>query len=326
MDNHQTRAHRRISKLLGLVLALAGLEACYSPTIQETKPVPNSPDTTTLDADNSLGSDVDVALDTTTQCELNSQPVSDFPSFPVDLPIPPAEVSWTEASSDRLGTGYIGPVETAVTPDTPDYLLVGFANADWVKRVILPLYDQPDGDVQRWMACGWLLEAASAEKGALSLPLFYPGYSGFGMLVLDEAGEWLQLDNGLWVLRSHLQASTVPLAYMSWSQRYQGFMAEQVNYNADDPAADWGYLSPKDADTTLALYPSAATQADAIATFSADTSFLPLAIQGSWMRVRAYTPSNFCDTDWQGETQDGWIRWLDPERGGNQLAEPYKGC
>lgn len=302
--------------------------ACNAPPVDDAETVSEAPPTA---AEASPGASPNappstIPLDATTECKLSPQTSEAFPELPFDLPTPPAEVNWLEAGSDNLGTGYIGPVETAANPDTPDYLLVGFANADWIKRVVLPLYDAPNGEVESWMACGWLMLGPEAEQAAMEIPLFYPGYSGFGMLVLAEEGDWLQLHDGVWVLRSHLQASTVPLAYMSWSARYQAIMAEHDNYAADDPAADWGYFSAKTPNTPLALYPAPNAAAAPLAELPPTTSMLPLEMQGDWLRVRTYTPNNFCIEDWQGETREGWVRWMDPNQGGNQIAEPYKGC
>ena len=291
--------------------------ACNAPLVDEP-PISAEPSVT-------HGAPDSVTLDTNTQCALTPQAAGTLPDLPAALPTPPAEVPWTEASGDPLGTGYIGPVETAVNPDTPDYLLVGFANADWLKRVVLPLYDAPNGQVTSWMACGWWLEP-EAEPTAMQPSLFYPGYSGFGLLVLAEEGDWLQFQEGGWVLRSHLQASPVPLAYMSWAKRYEGFMVEHATYAADDPAADWGYLFPNGPDTSLTLYPSPDLNAEPLTELAASASLLPLEMRGAWMHVRTYTPNNFCVEDWQGETQTGWIRWMNQDQGGNQLAEPYKGC
>ncbi|MEO0541634.1 MAG: hypothetical protein AAFZ80_12335 [Cyanobacteria bacterium P01_A01_bin.105] len=311
---------------LGTVLfLLCWLGACQPTSRREEAATPAVSSTQATASDPMAAPDV-TTLDTTTQCQLGPQAAANFPDLAFELPTPPAEVGWTEASTDNLGVGYIGPVEAAVNADTPDYLLVGFANADWVKRVILPLYDQPDGTLDSWLACGWLMLGETAEQTELSLPLFFPGYSGFGMLVLAEEGDWLQLHDGVWVLRSHLTSSTVPLAYQSWSKRYQAMLAEHATYAADDPSADWGYLSAKTPETSLTLYRSPDGQSQVMGELSPATSMLPLEMQGDWMRVRAYTPSNFCIQDWQGETQEGWVRWMDSEKGGNQVAEPYKGC
>jgi len=313
-------------RLAAAMLTALWLGACNAPLTEEAAPEDTSTAAPAEALTDATTAPDTITLDTTTQCELGQQVTDSFPDLPFELPTPPAEVQWTEANFEKLGTGYIGPVETAANPDTPNYLLVGFANADWVKRVVLPLYDEPNGNIDSWMACGWLMLGAQAEKSEMALPLFYPGYSGFGMLVLAEDGDWLQLHDGIWVLRSHLQSSTVPLAYQSWQDRYQAFMIEHANYAADDPTADWGYLFPKDPNTTLTLYSTPDAQAEPLKNLAATSSLLPLEIQGDWMRVRSYTPNNFCIDNWQGETREGWVRWMDADKGGNQLGEPYKGC
>ncbi|MEO1741825.1 MAG: hypothetical protein AAFR99_08465 [Cyanobacteria bacterium J06629_9] len=314
---------RNLSSLVTVLTLTLWLGACNAPLTEDVSPSPE-PEAPAAQADEPA-----VALDNRTECQISSSSDVELPDMPFELPTPPAEVSWREADRENLGVGYIGPVETAPTPDTPDYLLVGFANADWLKRVILPIYPAPDAEANDWMACGWLMldaQSDAPEKTEMEPPLFYPGYSGFGWIVQAEQGDWLQLDEGMWVLRSHLQTSTLPLGYIRWADRYQAMMAEHATYAPDDPAADWGYLFLKTPGTTAQLRPSPDSQADSIAQIDDSASMLPLELQGDWMRVRVYTPGNFCIEDWQGEVKEGWIRWMDPTQGGNQMGEPYKGC
>lgn len=254
-----------------------------------------------------------------------SQPtVADSPSCPspdglperaFSLPDPAADLAWTPVRADLPpGTGYVGPVDAA---DAPAHLQVGFSDAAWFNQVVLPLYDEPEGEPVAWLACGWLIEVDAQQPADPAL--FYPGYAGLGFIVEAEQEDWLRLryvdDSRAWVARAHLGGSN--LAYVSWRDRYRAMAAEQ-------PASNWGYLSFVSPEPQP-LY-SDPDAAQPVVTLAPDHSLLPIEIRDDWMQVQAFEPGNFCIDDWQGATQTGWIRWHDPAQGGNQLREPYKGC
>lgn len=275
----------------------------------------------------------EASLDPLIDCRLNPNAKDDdLPAITFPLPQPPKNIPWTRTTQNETGIGYLGPVQRSMTPETPDYLLVGYANEDWIKQIILPLYNAPEGDVDGWLACGWLMTGNPMEQTVLEPALFYPGYTGFGFIVLAEQAEWLQIryggsaDNTAWVLRSQLQAGLVPLGYISWQDRYQAMITEHNEWITEERAdAAWGYLNFNNAESAP-LYASPDSEAEHISPIEPNHSFLPLAIQGDWMRVRVYQPASFCNLEWQGTVEEGWIRWMDAQQGGNQISEPYKGC
>lgn len=272
-------------------------------------------------------------------------------SLPNKIPLSPTQTHFIFGGIKTIGIGYLGPLRSSIEPDNK-YPNIGFSEApnssdltnySWGKRFILPLYSSPNSSVQGWIACGWIVTRHSNEKEIFKPQLFFPGYSGFGFIVLEEyEDEWLKVrysDAGLigdgiaWVRVSQLQLSTVPLGFISWRGRYQSQIedAEQlaakypdmpshgvslVFFHGDQPYPNKRYavrVTPSD-------------QAEVVHWIDSSHSIEPLEIQDEWMYVRVHQPSNYCLWD-EGtyEVYEGWIHWLTPQEG-NLLGEHYKGC
>ncbi len=268
---------------------------------------------------------------------------SNFPS-PPDLPVPPTKpllapvdnTVW--GGSPVLGVGYLGVDKSATLASTPPaYARIGSTDLDWLNQIVLPLYDAPSGQVQAWIACGWLITHQPPGKALLQAKIFNPGYTALGFIALKEQGqEWLQIrysdrgpmDGIAWVKMADLHLGAVPLGFARWRDRYQSMMTEAIknqNISKSNRTTDWGFLSFRNSKINHALRASPAIQSDAITWIGPDHSMKPIKIEGDWMHVQVYQPSNFCQDNWQGKVHTGWIRWTDPKQG-NWLQEPYKGC
>lgn len=268
---------------------------------------------------------------------------SNFPS-PPDLPVPAAKPllapvdSHLWGESPVLGVGYLGVDKSgSLRPGAPFHARVGSTGLDWLNQIVLPLYDATGGQVQAWIACGWLISGNPAQKARFQAKIFNPGYSAFGFIVLNEQGqEWLQIrysDRGpmagiAWVKTADLRLGAVRLGFVRWRDRYQAMMAEAINnqkITQSNRTTDWGFLSFRNTKISHALRANPAQQSDLITWIGSDHSIKPIKIEGDWMYVQVYQPSNFCQDQWQGKVHTGWLRWTDPQQG-NWLQEPYKGC
>ena len=245
----------------------------------------------------------------------------------------------------NLGVGYLGPLFDGELRLEKESRPIRFNTFDWIEEVILPLYSSPNGPLLGWMACGQLISGASSPK-PLNPWVFYPGYSGYGFIILDavnveeeegwlESEQWLQLryaepnaeDDGVaWISAEQLDFGTMKLGFISWTQYFQHMIDSDREYADSDQWNDVGtlYFRYGTGDHAVRVEPS--EQAAAIAWVEDADSMRPLLIQEDWMYVRLYRPSNFCVMDtWQGTVQEGWVHWITPEHG-NELGEPYKGC
>jgi hypothetical protein len=268
---------------------------------------------------------------------------SNFPS-PPDLPVPADKPLLAPVDSNLwggspvLGVGYLGVDKSAsLVHDPPDYARIGSTGLDWLNQTVLPLYDAADGQVQAWIACGWVISGNPAQKARFQAKIFNPGYTALGFIVLKEQGqEWLQIrysDRGpmagiAWVRTADLRFGAVPLGFARWRDRYQSMMAEAIKnqkITQSNRTTDWGFLSFRNPKISHALRANPTKQSDLITWVGSDHSMKPIKIEGDWMYAQVYQPSNFCQDQWQGKVHTGWIRWTDPQQG-NWLQEPYKGC
>ncbi len=281
----------------------------------------------------------------TASCQLSrfgqTQPACQLPpSLP--SPIPVTRSSATDWALN-MGIGYVGPL-TTTTPQPSAYRRVGFIDDRWLQGVILPLYRQPIPEAvpKAWLVCGWLIlnQPRNPSPQVWQSTLFYPGYNGFGFLVLAQRGEWLRVQYGAanalgdgtaWVRVAELGWGTVPLAFVSWRDRYQSLMQDPTRISSDR-TKNWGFLwfrdygdasSARSVSHPLRAQPTA--KAKVVAWIRGDYAMLPLEVRDEWMYVRVYQPSNYCTDAPSHQIHQGWIRWMDQQTG-NQLAEPYKGC
>ena len=245
---------------------------------------------------------------------------------------------------ENLGVGYLGPLFEGELRLDRGSRPISFSTFDWLEEVILPLYSAPNGPLFGWMACGQLIRNATAPE-PLNPWVFYPGYSGYGFIILDavsveedgwlESEQWLQLryaeptpehDGIAWISAEQLDFGTMKLGFISWTQYFQHMIDSDREYAGSDQWKDVGTLYFRYGTGDHAVRAEPSDQAAAIAWVEDADSMQPLLIQEDWMYVRLYRPSNFCVMDtWQGNVQEGWVRWITPEHG-NELGEPYKGC
>ena len=115
---------------------------------------------------------------------------------------------------------------------------------DWLHNLVLPLYDQPDGKPQGWIACGWLLSIDGAELTQHSLQAYtlQTGYETYSFLVLDHVNGWLKIrystagpigGGAAWVPEDQLDLGPVDLTYIPWEERFRPTAQDLARFPGD---------------------------------------------------------------------------------------------
>jgi hypothetical protein len=172
---------------------------------------------------------------------------------------------------------------------------------EWTRRLSLPVFVSPGGEVKLWLTPGSIATDALVETG----------YETVSFIVLQaRASGWLQirfggpLSSGAgWVHRCHLDTSSPRLAYQPWEE----LLATQAPLYF----RSWSPHS---------LRSSASEGAPLVAMIPADPNrygLQPLQFRGDWARVRVTIPSTFCadPKPQRPAVHEGWIRWRSRERG-----------
>jgi hypothetical protein len=214
-------------------------------------------------------------------------------------PRPPAEASKEDAEQPyeplsgadadlALGVGHVRPAREE-------------DRDDWTRRLSLPVFVSPGGEVKLWLTPGSIATDALIETG----------YVTASFIVLQaRANGWLQirfggpLSSGAgWVHRCHLDTSSPRLAYQPWEE----LLAAQAPLYF----RSWSPHS---------LRRSGSEDAPLVAMIPADPNrygLQPLEFRGDWARVRVTIPSTFCadPKPQRPAVHEGWIRWRSRERG-----------
>ncbi|HEY7238441.1 MAG TPA: hypothetical protein VH600_04675 [Burkholderiales bacterium] len=197
-----------------------------------------------------------------------------------------------------LGVGHVRPVREE-------------ERDDWPRRLKLPVFTAPGGEVKIWLTPGSVGGDVLVETG----------YETASFIVLQARPDgWLQIRFGGplasgsgWVHRCHLDAATPRLQYEPWDE----VLAKEVPLYFRDQ-------SPR----VLRKAPS--NEAPAIANIPADPNLYgiqPLLFRGDWARVRVSVPSTYCadPKPARSKSYEGWIRWRGP-RLGPTLWYYTRGC
>ena len=172
---------------------------------------------------------------------------------------------------------------------------------DWPRRLKLPVFAAPGGDVKIWLTPGSVGGDVLVETG----------YETASFIVLQARPDgWLQLRFGGplasgagWVHRCHLDAATPRLEYEPWEKLLRG--AVPLYFRDQSPRV---------------LRKAASNEAPATATIPADPNLYgiqPLQFRGDWARVRVSVPSRHCadPKPTRFKVYEGWVRWRGPQRG-----------
>ncbi len=172
---------------------------------------------------------------------------------------------------------------------------------DWTRRLNLPMFASPEGELKLWLTPGSVGSDALVETG----------YETLSFIVLQERPDgWLQIRFGGplasgagWVHRCHLDAATPRLEYEPWAKRLAS--AGPVYFRS------W---SPRQ------LRRSAGPEAPVVATIPGDPNrygMQLLELRGDWARVRVSIPSTFCADPKPARpwVREGWVRWRSRDRG-----------
>jgi hypothetical protein len=197
-----------------------------------------------------------------------------------------------------LGVGHVRPVREE-------------ERDDWPRRLKLPVFAAPDGDVKIWLTPGSVGGDVLVETG----------YETASFIVLQARPDgWLQIRFGGplasgagWVHRCHLEAATPRLEYEPWEKLLAS--ASPLYFRVQSPRV-------------LRKAPSA--EAPALANIPADPNLYgiqPLQFRGDWARVRVSIPSTYCadPKPARPKVYEGWVRWRGAPRGPALWYYP-RGC
>jgi hypothetical protein len=201
---------------------------------------------------------------------------------------PPYEPLHGSDPDFRLGVGHVRPAREE-------------DRDDWTRRIVLPVFAAPDGEIKLWLTPGTVGSDALVETG----------YETASFIVLQARRDgWLQIRFGGplasgagWVHRCHLDAATPRLQYQAWESLL-----------ADAGTLYFRSWAPH------ALRSSAKDDAPRIAVIPADPNrygMQPLEFRGDWARVRVSMPSTVCANPKprRPAVREGWVRWRSRDRG-----------
>ena len=181
-----------------------------------------------------------------------------------------------------LGVGHVRPVREE-------------ERDDWTRRLKLPVFTAPGGEVKIWLTPGSVGGDVLVETG----------YETGSLIVLQARPDgWLQIRFGGplasgagWVHRCHLDAATPRLEYQPWERLLAA--AAPLYFRS------W---------TPRNLRKAASTEAPVVAVIPPDPNLYgikPLQFRGDWVRVRVSIPSTYCadPKPRRAQVREGWVRW-----------------
>lgn len=174
---------------------------------------------------------------------------------------------------------------------------------DWTRRLSLPVFASPGGELKLWLTPGSVALDALVESG-------YETVSFIALQARDDGWVRIRFGGPLfsgagWVHRCHLEAATPRLEYEPWEKLFASESASPVYFRSWMPHS---------------LRQSASADAPLVTRIPADPNrygMQPLEFRGDWARVRLSIPSDYCvDPKPQDlAVHEGWIRWRSRERG-----------
>ncbi|HEY7471389.1 MAG TPA: hypothetical protein VIE68_03490 [Gemmatimonadota bacterium] len=206
-------------------------------------------------------------------------------------------------STHDLGIGHLRAELDAGSP----------ADTDWLRRVEVPVFADPGGEVSGWIADGWWVPNVDPGRAAplTTETMVETGYEVASWIV-EEAreGGWVRFrfapgPGGIgWASTCHLAASDPPIAYESWEARFSGENAGPLFFRTRERHA-------------LRAGPGTGYRRSFWLPGYEGTELHPLEIRGDWMRVRVSSPPVYCaePPPNRGIFEAGWIRWRDEEIG-----------
>ncbi|MEO1070321.1 MAG: hypothetical protein AAFW95_14610, partial [Cyanobacteria bacterium J06638_6] len=194
----------------------------------------------------------------------------------------------------------------------------------------LPLYDQPDGEPEGWIACGWLItdDLTGATQHDLNAYVLQTGYETHSFVVLDQREGWLKIrystDGPInagtaWVPEDYLGLGEIDLRYLPWEEQFRPSARDLARY----PGSGYHFFRHPQAAHALRTMPSATSQE--VLSIQGNHGLHILEIEGDWMRVRVLQPTNYCNFNWRGQIDEGWVQWKNDTQGSLIYFYP-RGC
>lgn len=215
---------------------------------------------------------------------------------------------------DNVGVGQLRPQDLSVLSSNQ---ADSFADANWLRRVALPIYVEPNGPHWGWIINGWLVPdgydpIAIGRDAAFSMLHTYANLYAFPVMEVREDG-WFRFQytpaGTAWAHLSHLNLGDIELTVEPWEDRF--LQVGQLEFRRH------GISQP------LRSQPDPSQEL--IYLVGPNSLIEPLEFEGDWMRVRIVQPSDGCQALPGAVTEEGWMRW----RNGSDRAlvwYPSKDC
>jgi len=229
------------------------------------------------------------------------------PQFVPDAiaPDPNGIINVTPDSETAIGIGHLRPTDVPQLELEPQDESSP-TPAAWLMDIALPIYAEPAAEPWGWLINGWLIPKggepiAIGHDAAFSMLQTSDTLLTFPVMTRRSDG-WFQFQytpaGYAWAHIDHLALGDIELTIEPWSDHFLG--SESVHYR--NPGVSLPLRQAPNGNGSLVLL------------VGPNSHIQPLAIEGDWMRVRVTQPVEGCEPRPGARTEEGWMRWRDPEK------------
>lgn len=252
-----------------------------------------------------------------TTCLILMSTLLALPVFAAECPLLPEQpqsteqdvaftIAWQWVSAPYSVYEYVGNRDQA--PLGVGRLQVGYTDDgyyDWPRKVVLPVWDKPDGSLVAWVRGGLVIPTDGTRAYPLSgMGMVETDYEQLTFIVIEVRDGWFRLrynsgDDGIgWVHSCHLALGAVSLGYQSW----QDLLQEK---------GEWLHFR---SEVTHSLREKPSTGSPRLTRIGLDHKLKLVKLEGDWMHVEVTQPDWTCtgpDQIFKGTVHKGWIKWRD---------------
>lgn len=218
--------------------------------------------------------------------------------------------------SANLGIGHLRPRDLSELLDAQETESI-YLGAGWLQAAAIPIHTAPGGNHWGWLVNGWLIPNGQApiaigRDATFSMLQTYDSLFSFPVLEMRDDG-WFRLQytpaGTAWAHLDHLNLGSIDLTIERWEDSF--LATELIQFRRH------GLSKP--------LHPTPTDEEAILGLVGPDSLIEAIAVEGDWMQVRVTQPTNGCEILSGARTQEGWLRWRNPD---NQLLVwyPPQGC